>query len=366
MYDVAKMKRPDRLLQIAAGSYNHPHSRRSVDSGRRRSSDTSNGFFMAEDYYKVLGIARSANPDEIQKAYRKLARKYHPDLLNDKGDKEKAAAKQKFQQVQHAYDVLSDPEKRGMYDQFGENFEQMGGAAGGNPFAGAGRGGMGGFEDIFRGMGGAPRGGGGMGGFEEILRQMGGGQRGGPRTAAPPKGQDIEQEITVPFATAVLGGTHQLSLTRHNGKVESLDVKIPAGIETAQKIRLRGQGMPSPAGGPPGDLRVIVKVAPHPNFTRSGLNLNVTVPISLLEAVEGTKIDVSTPHGKVSLAIPVGGSQGKPLRLRGMGIRTKDRSGDLLVALQIGIPKTIDHSDLEKIRGLSESWRTVRRDELTW
>ena len=298
---------------------------------------------MAEDYYKILGVPRSADADAIQKAYRKLARKFHPDLHADKSEKEREQVKQQFQKVQQAYDVLSDANKRAMYDQFGDGYEQMSGA-GGNPFGGRppfGPGGPG------PGPGGNPfgnidlsqifGGGEGGGGFEDILRQMGGmgGKPGsqkkkkGKRTNSKQKGNDIEQEITIPFAVAVLGGNHQLQITRANGTPESIEVKIPAGIESLKKIRLRGQGHPSPNGGPHGDLKIKVKVAPHPQYTRTGLNLSITVPITLLEAAEGARIDLPTPHGTVSLTVPKGSSGGKSLRLKGMGIRTKKNFGRL-------------------------------------
>jgi curved DNA-binding protein len=322
-----------------------------------------------EDYYKVLGVGKNASPEEIQKAYRKLARKYHPDLHADDEEKARDRAKQQFQKVQQAYDVLSDEKKRNMYDQLGPNFEQMGGGnpfgAGGNPFGGADG------IDLSQIFGGG--GGGGGRGFEDILRQMGGGgpMGGGPRgggrgpQVAPSRGSDIEQEITVPFATAVLGGQHQVSLQRRSGKVDKIDVKIPAGIESGKKIRLRGLGQS--AGGPPGDLLITVKVAPHPNYSRNGLNLHVTVPISLIEAAEGATIDLPTPHGTVSLKVPPGSSSGKSLRLKGMGIKGKDKSGDLISVLQIMVPGQVSPDDLEVLRRLDDSWdNSATREKLTW
>ena len=241
---------------------------------------------MAEDYYQVLNVSKTASQDDIQKAYRKLARKYHPDLHADKDEREKDVAKQKFQQIQQAYDVLSDPKKRQMYDQLGPDFENMGS----NPFGG----GMPpnfDFSQIFGGGGGGE---GAPGGFEEILRQFGmagGGDPGGrrPRPGRPQKGQDLEESITVPFNTAVLGGDHQVSFQKPGGKVETIRIRIPAGIESGKKIRLRGQGMPGFEGAPSGDLFIRVNVAPHPVYTRSGLNLHVTVPVTLSESVAGAK-----------------------------------------------------------------------------
>lgn len=320
---------------------------------------------MAEDYYKTLGVARGATMDEIQKSYRKLARKYHPDLHADEDDREKERAKQQFQQVQQAYDVLSDEKKRQMYDQLGPDFEKMGGGGspfgtgGGNPFgAGGGRGGNpfgAGEIDISQLFGG------GGGGFEQLF----GGGRGRAQQAPAAKGQNIEQSITVPFATAVLGGQYQISFDRGAGKHESLTVKIPVGIVSGKKIRLKGQGRNGPAGA--GDLLVTVNVSGHPNYSRSGLNLSVTAPISLAEAALGAKIELPTPHGTISVTVPPGTSGGKSLRLKNMGIKTAEKSGDLIVHLQIVIPKEISDEDQELIQQLSDVWESVTgREELVW
>ena len=320
-----------------------------------------------DDYYKVLGVSKDASADEIQKAYRKLARKYHPDLHADDEEKVREQAKQKFQKVQQAYDVLSDDKKRQMYDQMGPNFEQM---RGGSPFGGGGGhpfgGGPGGGIDLSQLFGGG--GGGGGRGFEDILRQMGGagpmGAGGGPQVA-PTRGRDVEQEITVPFSTAVLGGKHQLSLKRRNGKIDRIDVKIPAGIDSGKKIRLRGQGQSD--GGPRGDLLVTVKVAPHPNYTRKGLNLQITVPITVIEAAEGASIDLPTPHGTVSLKVPPGSSSGRSLRLKGMGVKGANKSGDLIAVLQIMVPADVSNEDLEILKRLDDRWGSSEaRAELTW
>jgi DnaJ-class molecular chaperone len=321
-----------------------------------------------EDYYKVLEVSRSASAEEIQKAYRKLARKYHPDLHAEKDEKDKEQAKQQFQKIQQAYDVLSDPEKRKMYDQFGSSYEQFGGnpyGGGGSPFGGGGAGGFD-FSQIF---GGAQGGGGAGGGFEQIFKQMGGMPPGAgqPRGRAPAKGQDLEQEITVPFAVSVLGGQHQLSFQRRSGKIEKIDVKIPAGIEPKKKIRLRGQGLASNSGGPKGDLMVTVKVAPHPSFTRKGMNLLVTVPITIIEAVEGAKVDIPTPYGTVALTVPPGCSSGKSLRLKGMGIKGAKRTGDLIASLHIMVPDEISDSDREHLKQLDDRWNDHElRSELAW
>jgi len=309
--------------------------------------------FMAEDYYKTLGVSRNATDAELQKAYRKLAAKFHPDRHADEDEKKRNQAKQKFQKIQQAYDVLSDGEKRRMYDQMGPDFERMGG--GGSPFGGGGNpfGGM----DIDLGQ----IFGQGGGGFD----QMFGGRGGGRRSAQPKKGQNLEQEISVPFATAVLGGQYQVSFDRGHGKLESVTVKIPVGIESGKKIRLKGQGRSGPAGD--GDLLVKVNVSGHPNYSRSGLNLSVTAPINLLEAVQGAKIDLPTPHGTIAVTVPPGTSSGKSLRLKNMGIKTPDRSGDLIVKLQIIVPDTITDGDKELLSKLDTAWNDPHaRAELVW
>lgn len=325
---------------------------------------------MADDYYKELGVSRSATEEEIQKAYRKLARKYHPDLHANKSDKEKEEAKQKFQQIQHAYDVLNDAEKRKMYDQFGANYEQMGAA--GNPFQGGGNpfGQMDvDFSQIFGGAGGQQ---GAPGGFEEILRQFSSGGQAGPQSRRqakpqPVPGQNMEYEITVPFHVAVLGGEHVVSLRKQDGTTDSITVKIPAGIESGKKIRLRGQGQPGAHGGSPGDLLIKVNVTQHPVYKRQGFNLSVELPITVVEAVDGAKIDLPTPHGTVTVTVPAGTSSGKLLRLKGMGIKTDQVSGDLLAEVQIHIPTDISAADREKINALGSTWNNQSvREKLKW
>lgn len=315
----------------------------------------------SDDYYQVLGISKSASADEIQKAYRKLARKHHPDLHADGTDREKENAKQQFQKVQQAYDVLSDKKKRRMYDQMGPGFEQMGG---GNPF-GQGQGNpFGGMDiDLSSLFGGA----GGGAGFEQMFRQMGGGRPGAqPQTQAPAKPAAIEQEITVSFATAVLGGEHQVSFRRANGKVETINVKVPAGIESGKKIRLRGQGAEA-YGGQRGDLMILVKVAPHPNYKRKGLNLSLSVPLTLAEAVLGAKVDIPTPHGTVTLTVPPGTSNGKSMRLKGMGVHAKSGKGDLIAELQIELPSELSDEDKKLIEQLELAYQDRDlRSEIRW
>lgn len=322
---------------------------------------------MSEDYYKILGVERGATADEIQKAYRKLAKKHHPDLNPD--DK---ASQKRFKEVQQAYDVLSDEKKRKMYDQFGPGFEQAGQGGGpqwssqvppefqhfdfGQAFGGASEGSIPpDLQDLLRQF----TGGGGFGGATS-------GRRRGRRSPAQP-GADIQHEVEVTFQTAVTGGEVSLRLVRPGRKAETLTVKIPAGIEDGKTIRLRGQGEASSNDGPPGDLLITVRVASHPHFRRDGLDLIVEVPVTLAEAALGAKVDIPTPHGTIAMKVPPGTSSGTRLRAKGQGIKRSDgASGDLYAEIQIAIPKQIDDDSGELIRKLDSRWKLNPRAKLDW
>jgi curved DNA-binding protein len=322
---------------------------------------------MSDEYYSVLGVGRSASAEEIQKAYRKLAKKFHPDLNPD--DK---AAHKKFQEIQRAYDVLSDDKKRKLYDQFGAGFEQMGPGSGpqwssqvppGFDFRQTFGGGEGGLppelHDLLRQFTG-----GGGGEFE-----MGGtsSRRRGRRTPGQP-GADLRHEVEVSFRTAVTGGEVSLRLSRPGRKSETLTVKIPAGIEDGQTLRLRGQGEPSSSGGVAGDLLITVRVAPHAYFRRDGLDLIVKVPVTLAEAALGGKVDVPTPHGTITLKVPHGTSSGTRIKAKGQGLHgASGPAGDLYAEIQIVIPKQIDEQSAALIRELEKLLpQTEVRSELAW
>jgi DnaJ-class molecular chaperone len=322
---------------------------------------------MAEDYYKTLGVRRDASQDEIQKAYRNLARKHHPDV-NPSPD-----AKKKFQEVQAAFDVLNDPQKREMYDRYGSSFESRGHGPQGGPqwqtHAGGPQAGQG-FEDFDFSQFFGERFGGGDAGIDlgDILGQFRRGGSSRPRTGGGRRrrGTDLEHELEIPFTTAVTGGEAQISVQRADGHVETISVKIPPGIEGGKKIRLRGQGEPA-AGGTPGDILLTVRVAPHPYFQRKGNDLSVKVPVTLGEAVLGAKIDVPTPRGTVSLQVPPGSSSGKKLRIKGQGVVPKNGSpGDLLAELQIVLPKEIDEEAKQMVRKLEERSPKDIRANLRW
>lgn len=299
---------------------------------------------MAErDYYEVLGVARDATPDQIKKAYRTQARQHHPDV--NPGNK---LAETLFKEAQQAYDVLSDPEKRSLYDRYGTAAFAGMGAAG--PRSGASewtarQGGAGAegfdFSQFFGGMDADEGAAGGM--VEELLGRMRGG-RGARRKAGPRPGRDIEAHLTVPFLTAVRGGETLVEIQRDGGARETLAVKIPPGTAPGSKLRLRGKGEPGEPGGPSGSLTVTVDVEPHPYFTREGRDLFVELPVSVDESILGAKVDVTTLEGTKTLIIPPGSSGGQKLRLRGQGVRGAggQPDGDLFAVLKIVVPKTVD------------------------
>ena len=270
------------------------------------------------DYYQSLGIPRTATPEEIRKAYKKIARENHPDVKPDD-----ASAAERFKQAAEAYDVLGDADKRKQYDQYGEAFKHMKGGPppGGSPFGGGGRRGSGPIDlgDIFGGevdlgdiFGGAFAGG-----------AAGGGGRARPRAR---RGADVRSEIRIPFELAATGGNYDVSLQR-DGSIDRLGIKIPAGVRDGGVIRLAGQGEPGSGGGSAGDLLITVQVAPHPYFKRDGSDVIVELPVTIGEATLGSKIDVPTlEEGQVALTVPPGASSGTKLRLRGEGLcRSQDK-----------------------------------------
>ena len=297
---------------------------------------------MAEDYYQTLGVPRTASPEDIRKAYRELARKYHPDLHPDD-----ESAKEKFKKVQTAFDVLNDQSKREMYDRYGSSFEGVG--------AGGPGGGWGGGRGPFPG-GGFPGGGevdleslfGGAGGFGDIFGRGGTKARGRRRPAQTP-GEDVTARIDIPFKLAIDGGKTDVRLER-DGKTETISVTIPQGLPDGARMRLRGQGLPGTGGGSAGDLLLEVKVEPHPVFRREGDTLELTLPVSVAEAILGAKVDVPTPWGTISLKVPPKTSGGRKLRAAGMGVRhANGAKGDLIAEVQIVLPEQADAATLDRL-----------------
>ncbi len=304
-----------------------------------------------KDFYKVLGVDKSVSAADLKKTYRKLARQYHPD--SNPGD---AKAEAKFKEISEAYSVLNDPEQREEYDQI----RAMGSGA---RFSAPGAGGGGGFDDVFSRFGQQRGGGPAGGGFEDIFSmfdQQGGGfgsGRFGQTTGGfrgfggPQRGADVTARTTIDFVTAAKGET----ITLQGEDNVPFKVKIPAGVSDGQKIRLRGRGRRSPDGGETGDIVVTVAVRPHPVFTRDGLNLRVTVPVTFTEAALGATIEVPTLGGDpVRLRVAPGTPSGRVLRVKGRGIESTKGSGDLLAEVQVAVPSHLDDAAREALERFQE------------
>ncbi len=297
---------------------------------------------MSKSLYETLGVSESASADEIKKAYRKLARKYHPDINKS------PEAEEKFKEINAAYEILSDPEKKRQYDQMGDN---MFGGQSFHDFAGS-QGGAD-LDEILRsifggggGFGGFSSGGFGGGGFGGSSRGGGFGGFGGGGYSEP--NLDLETSITIPFNTAALGGTHSITV---NG--ESFDIKIPAGIKSGEKLRVKGKGQK--AGGRAGDLYIKVNVAPSPEYTREGNNLTKVVDVPLKTALFGGKIPVQTLYKEITVKIPKGIKCGQKLRVKEQGIadRKTKQKGDLYLKLNVILPK-VEELDPELAKMMEE------------
>lgn len=324
-----------------------------------------------KDFYKTLGVSRSASPEEIKAAYRKLAKKYHPDV--NKGDK---TAEEKFKDISEAYDVLSDKKKREEYDMFGAAGVGAGAGPGGGQYRYYGAGGQPppdfDFSSFFGG-GRASAGGYNQTFTEEDLGNIfgdifgRGGAQGfrGTREKGPIKGADRYYTMEIDFVDAALGKTTKISLP--NGKTTTkINVKIPAGVNSGSKIRLAGKGEPSPNKGKPGDLYIEVQVRPHPYFTREGDDIYLDVPITLKEAVAGASIDVPTLTGKINMKIPPGTQGGQKFRLKGKGVvhRKGSGQGDQFVVTHIRIPKDVGEDGKKLLEEFEEKYPLHPRKKL--
>lgn len=302
--------------------------------------------WVEKDFYAILGVSKEATAEEIKKSYRKLARQYHPD--KNPGDE---AAEQRFKDISEAHSVLSDPEQRQQYDAI----RAMG--SGARFSAGAPGSGTAGFEDIFGGLfgdrfSGAPgTGGGRFGGGADFSDLFGGvGDRFGSRFGSSPKGADRTAKTTISFKGAVRGTT--VGLREANGNV--IDVRIPPGIKEGQKVRVKGKGQQGPGGT--GDLLVEVSIQPHPFFERDGDNIRIHLPVTFDEAALGATVEVPTVHGeKVRIKVPAGTSSGRVLRLKGHGIRRKNSQGDMLVVVDIHVPKELNDDALAAVKAYAEA-----------
>jgi curved DNA-binding protein len=295
---------------------------------------------MARDFYGVLGVGRNADQSEIQRAYRKLARTHHPDVNKD------PSAEARFKEISEAYDVLSDPDLRKRYDAFGEDFRRVppdvspeewrraqayasagagGGPGGGGPF---GSGGVR-YTDLGEDID-----------LEDLLGGIFGG-RGRHADWGPMPGSDQEFEAEISLEEAYHGTQRSLTITGPDGQ-RTLDVNIPAGVINGQRIRLRGQGGRGTGGGEPGDLYLIIRLAPHPRYRVSGRDLSATLPLSPWEAALGAAVRVDTPGGSATVNVPAGTSSGRRLRLKGHGLpNRRGEPGDFYAEAQIRVPSSL-------------------------
>ena len=338
-----------------------------------------------KDYYKILGVSKNATEDEIKKAYRKLAKQYHPDT-----NKNNPEATEKFKEINEAYEVLKDPGKRARYDQLGSNWKAYSRAGTGAGWPGAGQwqstgnggyynfsgsefnfGDLGsGFSDFFEmffGRGSDER-------FQNFTSTFGGASSGtkqNQRTSwrsrrTPEKGQDIESKITITLREAYFGTERSLRLQSEDGKVRTINVKIPKGIKDGGKVRLTGEGAKSTSGGIPGDLYLLVEITPHHFFTRKEDDLHCEVPVTIKEAIFGATIDVPTFSGPVNVKLPAGTQAGKILRLKGKGMpRIKsDEFGDLYAKIKVVIPENLTQEQRKYLEEFSKIYNENPRTKI--
>jgi DnaJ-class molecular chaperone len=304
-----------------------------------------------KDYYKTLGVSKSASAEEIKKAYRKLARQHHPDV------NKKPEAEKRFKEINEANEVLSDPEKRKRYDTVGPEWErfQQGGQR------------PGGFQWVYTGQPGQDPFNGEAGGFSDFFRTLFGEGAAdfdtGPLFGRPSTrrgrsvaGADVESEVEITLAEAYKGTERTVEMRMPDGTTRRLSVKIPAGVRDGQRIRLAGQGAPGGRGGPAGDLFLRVHVRPHPVFERNGEDLSLVLPVALHEALLGAEVTVPTLKGRVSLRIPPETQNGRTIRLAGQGMpRATGGHGDLYVTVKVVLPTKLTEKERELVKELAAS-----------
>lgn len=295
-----------------------------------------------KDYYQILGVARDVSKEDLKKAYRKLARKYHPDVSKE------TDAEAKFKELGEAYEVLKDPEKRAQYDQFGANYKN--GQSFTPPPGWGQQGGRGGFDANSN--------------FSSFFESMfgGGGMGGGGGSNFYAKGEDVNAKITISLEDAFHGA--KKTIRRPSGSTETgtLNVKIPAGITSGKKIRLSGQGRTG-MGGSAGDLLLEINIATHAHYRLDGSNVILDLPIAPWEAALGAKVTVPTLAGKINLTIPAGAKSGQKMRLKGRGLPSK-QAGDQIVNLQIVTPAADSDKAIKLYQQMAEELSFNPREEL--
>ncbi len=303
-----------------------------------------------KDYYKILGVARDAKPEEVQKAYRKLARKYHPDVNKD------ASAETRFKEIAEAYEVLKDPTKRDKYDQYGQAWKARGASGGPPP----------GFEQIHVDLGGIPFGQGasGFSQFFEALFGEAAKQRGGWATwsnegrggwARPGANRELGMRLTL--EDAARGGLREFQYETPSRETKRLRVNLPKGIRPGQTVRVPGQGEAGHSGGPPGDLMLRIEIAPHSKFQLEGRDLHVALEVTPWEAALGGEAEVATLDGQVRIRIPAGTSSGRRIRVRGRGFPGAGDGGpgDLMAEIRIVVPETLSGRERELFQELRDT-----------
>jgi DnaJ-class molecular chaperone len=300
-----------------------------------------------KDPYAALGVARDADDDAIRKAYRRLARELHPDVNPDN-----PAAEERFKTVSEAYSVLSDPEKRRAYDDFGEVSFQAGFDS---AEARRARDAFGGGFSSHSQFGGAPF---GHGGLDDLFSNLFGGTRSDPRSVRR-RGANLEASLDLDFLEAARGGEKRLQISRPTAtgghRSESVTVRIPPGVADGGRIRLRGKGGEGLGGGPAGDLIAKIRIRPHPLFRRDNRDISLEVPLTIAEATLGTQVEVPTLDGRVTVTIPPGTDSGSKLRLRGKGVPDPSggAAGDFYVTVKISVPKKLDDAAAQQLRELA-------------
>lgn len=316
-----------------------------------------------KDYYKTLGVSKKASADEIQKAYRKLARKYHPDVNRSDG------AEDKFKDITESYEVLKDPEKRRTYDQFGKDWKSYGGRGGVPPgfenirfdFGGGGGGGGSGFSSFFESLFGGASGFGGAGGGQPFSGGdpfgRGGFRSQGTGAGFATRGQDQEARLELTLEEAARGGGRDVSVTDPTtGEVKSYSINLPRGVKPGQKIRLAGRGGPGFGNGEAGHLYLKVELQPDRRFRLEGLDLHTELPVSPWEAALGADAEVKTLDGAVKVKVPAGSSTGRKIRLRGRGFpNPKGTDGDLYAEIRVAVPEQLTDQERQLFEELSKT-----------